>query len=132
MWREAMAGATIIVAANWFLQPLANRMDRVHTAGRSREVAAADYLLQVMCTRESSADIKASISTALPSPQFRLRALRTRSAHALGHVEVEAEYSTAARDDESAETAVRALSQQDDVTSVSWRIADERAADWTR
>lgn len=132
MWREAIAGATVIVAANWFLQPLANRMDRVHTAGRSREVAAADYLVEVMCPREAGAAVKASISTALPSPAFRLRALRTRPAHDPGHVEVEAEYSTSARDDQAAETAVRELSQHDGVTSVRWRIADEQAADWTR
>src|SRR5215211_705357 len=29
MWREAIADAAIIIVANWFLQPLANRMDRV-------------------------------------------------------------------------------------------------------
>ena len=132
MWREAIAGAFVIVAANWFLQPLANRMDRVHTAGRTRDVTAADYLLQAMCSREAGVDVKDSISTALPSPAFRLRALRTRPTHDPGLVEVEAEYSTAARDDLAAETVVRTLSQHDGVTSVSWRIADEQAADWTR
>ena len=29
-WREAVAGAVIIVAANGFLYPLAARMDRLH------------------------------------------------------------------------------------------------------
>jgi hypothetical protein len=54
------AGDRLRVAANWFLQPLANRMDRVHTSGRSREAAPADYSCRVMCPRGLGARVKAS------------------------------------------------------------------------
>jgi putative Mg2+ transporter-C (MgtC) family protein len=131
MWREAVAGATIVVAANWFLQPLASRMDRVHGKG-GREVAPAEYVLDVMCGRQMEAEIKTLIAQAMPRPQFQLRAVRALPAHAADQLELQADYATAARDDMMAEDAVRMLSQQPGVTSVRWSIANEQAADWSR
>lgn len=131
MWREAVAGATIVVAANWFLQPLASRMDRVHGKG-GRDVAPAEYVLDVMCGRQMEAEIKTLIAQAMPRPQFQLRAVRALPAHAADQLELQADYATAARDDRMAEDAVRMLSQQPGVTSVRWSIANEQAADWSR
>jgi putative Mg2+ transporter-C (MgtC) family protein len=131
MWREATAGAAIIVAANWFLQPLAGRMDRVHKQ-RGRDVTPADYLLEVVCGRQVEAEIKALVAQAMPGPAFQLRAVRTLPAHAAEHVELHAEFETADRQDHVAEDAVRTLSQQPGVMSVRWSIAHEQAADWSR
>jgi putative Mg2+ transporter-C (MgtC) family protein len=126
MWREA-----IVVAANWFLQPLASRMDRVHKL-RGRDVTPADYILEVVCGRQVEGEIKALITQAMPAPAFQLRAVRALPAHAAEQVELQAEYETAARHDEVAVDAVRTLSQQAGVTSARWSIANERAADWSQ
>ncbi|KAA0085536.1 MgtC/SapB family protein [Mycolicibacterium sp. P9-64] len=131
MWREAIAGAAIVVAANWFLQPLASRMDRAHKDG-VRDVAPADYVIEVECGRQVEAEIKSLIARAMPRPAFQLRAVRTRPAHAAEQVELQAEFETAARHDDDAEDAVLALSQQPGVTSVRWSIAHEQEADWSK
>jgi putative Mg2+ transporter-C (MgtC) family protein len=131
MWREAITGAAVIVAANWFLQPLAGRMDRVHKES-GRDVTPADYVLEVVCGRQVEAEIKALVAQAMPRPAFQLRAVRTRPAHAADQVELQAEFETAARDDHVVEDAVLVLSQQPGVTSVCWSIANEQAADWSR
>lgn len=131
MWREAIAGAAIIVTGNWFLQMLAARMDRAHNSG-GRDVTPAAYVLDVACGRQVEAEIKALVAQAMPPAQFRLRAVRARPAHAPDQMEVRADYETAVRDDRVAEDAVRMLSQQPGVTSVRWSLATEPAADWSR
>jgi putative Mg2+ transporter-C (MgtC) family protein len=131
MWREAIAGAVIIVTANWFLQLLAARMDRVHDKG-GRDTAPADYLLDVVCGRDVHAEVKAVLTQSMPRPAFQLRGVRALPAHAAEHMELQADYATAARDDAAAEDAVRMLSQQPGVTSVRWSMANEPASDRSR
>lgn len=133
MWREAIAGATVIVAGNWFLQPLANRMDRRHHRnGASREAVPTDYVLEAVCLREAEAEIKDLLANCMPSPRFRLRSVRKHPAHAADQVELQVSYSTADHDDRVAEEAVRTLAQRPGVTFARWGIADEKAADWSR
>jgi putative Mg2+ transporter-C (MgtC) family protein len=133
MWREAIAGATIVVAGNWFLQPLANRMDRRrHNTSDGHEAMSADYILEVVCHREMEAEVKALVAGVMPAPKFQLRSVRARAAHGAEHVDLQAGYAAAARNDRVAEEAVRTLSQRPGVTSAQWSIADEQAADWSR
>ena len=131
MWREATAGAAIIVAANWFLQPLADRMDRVH-GKRGRDATPADYLFEVICGRQVEAEVKAVVAQVMPRPQFQLRAVRALPARAAEQLELQADYETAVRNDRAAEDAFRTLSQQPGVTSVRWSIANEQGVDWSR
>lgn len=126
MWREAIAGATIVVAGNWFLQPLAHRIDRRrHTAGDASQTMAAEYTLEVVCHRETEGDMKTLVARVMPAPQFRLRWLRAVPTHGADQVDLEAGYATASRDDHAAEEAVRTLSQRPGVTLARWSIADE-------
>ena len=132
MWREATAGAAIVVTGNWFLQPLANRIDRRrHGTVEGHEPVAADYVLEVLCLRELEAEVKTLLTSAMPTPRFQLRSVRTHPAHAAELVDLQAGYTTATRDDTAAEEAVRTLSQRSGVTSARWSIADESAADWS-
>ena len=131
MWREAVAGAAIIVAGNWFLQPLGNRMDRSHGEG-GRDVSSAEYLLDVVCARRVETEVKAMLAQTMPRPQFQLRAVSALPTRAPDDVELRAVYATAARNDEVAEDSVRTLSQHPGVTSVRWSITNEQAADWSR
>lgn len=130
MWREATAGAVIVVAANWFLQPLARRMDRRHSAGR--ESTPADYVLEAVCPRHLETDIKALVSRIMPAPQFQLRGVRLHQVSSPDQIALQADYATTVRDDGAAEEAVRTLSQQPGVTAARWSILNEAAADWTR
>jgi putative Mg2+ transporter-C (MgtC) family protein len=130
MWREAVAGATIVVAANWFLQPLGARMDRVHTKG-GRDVSPAEYQLNLVCETRAAADLKALVGRAMPSPQFQLRAVHVLPVHAADQMELRADYATAAREDQFAQAAVRDLSQHAGVASVRWSISDEQGS-WAR
>jgi putative Mg2+ transporter-C (MgtC) family protein len=132
MWREAIAGATVVVAGNWFLQPLANHMDRRHAKNGSREATPSDYILEAVCLRAVEADIKELLGSCMPSPRFRLRSVRMHPAHAADQVDLQASFSTADRDDLVAEDAVRTLAQRPGVTFARWSIADEQAADWSR
>jgi putative Mg2+ transporter-C (MgtC) family protein len=130
MWREAVAGAVIVVAGNWFLQPLGTRLDRMTTKG-GREVTPAEYRLSVVCGALTEADVKALVAQALPAPHFRLRALQSLPVQAADQTELRADYTTAVRDDQFAEDAIRTLSRQAGVTSVRWSLLNEQAADWT-
>ena len=130
MWREALAGAAIIVSGNWFLQPLGARMDRAHTKGR--DATPADYILEVVCQRQVETEIRALVAVALPSPRCQLRAIHVNRAQGPDAVELQAEFAATVRDDDSAVDAVRTLSEQPGVTSVRWSIAHETAADWSR
>ncbi|MDP9165131.1 MAG: MgtC/SapB family protein [Actinomycetota bacterium] len=130
MWREALAGTAIIVAGNWFLQPLGTRMDRAHSKGR--ELVPADYVVDVVCERRVEAEVRALVAVALPPTTFRLRGIQVNPAQDPDAVRLQAEFATAARDDDSAVDAVRTLSGQPGVTSVRWSIAPEDAADWSR
>ena len=129
--KEGLSGAAIIVAANWFLQPLADRMDRVHGRG-GRDGTPADYLLEVVCGRQVEAEVKAVVAQVMPRPQFQLRGVRALPAHAAEQLDLQADYETAVRNDRAAEDAVRTLSQQPGVTSAHWSIANEQGADWSR
>jgi putative Mg2+ transporter-C (MgtC) family protein len=130
MWREALAGTAIVVAGNWFLQPLGARMDRAHS--KRRDATPAEYVLEVVCQRGVEEGVRVLVSEALPPPAFQLRAIHLDRAQGPDAVRLQAEFLTAARDDDSAVDAVRALSQRPGVTSVRWSIAHEGAADWSR
>lgn len=127
MWREALAGAVIVVTGNWFLQPLGARMDRAHARG-GRDAASATYQVSLVCSTRVQAEMKALIARALPSPQFQLRAMHTLPVHAADQTELRADYTTAERADQLAEDAIHTLSQRPDVTSVRWGVSDEQAA----
>src|SRR5213078_4426690 len=116
MWREALAGTAIVVAGNWFLQPLGARMDGAHS--KRRDATPAEYVLEVVCQRGVEEDVRVRVSEALPPPAFQLRAIHLDRAQGPDAVRLQAEFLTAARDDDSAVDAVRALSQRPGVTSV--------------
>jgi len=68
----------------------------------------------------------------MPAPHFQLRAVQSLPTSTADQTEVRAEYTTAVRDDPSAENAIRALSGQAGVTSVRWSLVNEQAADWSK
>ncbi|TQR85147.1 MgtC/SapB family protein [Mycobacterium hodleri] len=129
MWREALAGTAIVVAGNWFLQPLGARMDRAHS--KQRDATPADYVLEVVCQRAVEDELRVLIADALPPQAFQLRGIQVNRAQGPDTVQLQAEFATAVRDDDSAVDAVRAMSGQPGVTSVRWSIAHEGAADWS-
>jgi putative Mg2+ transporter-C (MgtC) family protein len=131
MWREAVGGAAIIIAANTFLHALAARMDRI-TSKAGRDIPPADYILDAVTAAEAESGTRALIIGAVNQPGLRLRALRSSATKVPGEVRLRAELSTATRDDDLLENAVTQLSLDPNVSSASWLIQDEDAVDWTR
>ena len=130
MWKEAVAGAAIIVAGNGFLHPLAARMDRLHfNAGR--EVPPADYLLEVVCGADAETAMRARIAQSITRPSFHLKSLRSVDTGIPNEVQVRAELSADQRDDAVLDTAVGALSAEPAVRAVRWTIRNEVGADWS-
>ena len=128
-WREALAGAAIIIAANSFLHPLAARMDRVHSRA-GREIPPADYLLEVACAPDAEQTARNAIVQAVNQPGLQLHSLRVVEGAPSDQVGLRAEVSAASRDDTLLENSVRALSVQPGVRSVRWAIQNVAAADW--
>ena len=127
-WREAIAGAAIIIVGNVFLHPLAARMDRLHfEAGRDQP--AVNYLVEVVCRREAADAIRASLVEAV-GEGFRLNSLQV-SHTGSDEVRLRADVQTAKRDDARLEAAVRTLAAQPTVNEVGWSIATDAAVDWT-
>ena len=130
MWREAVAGAAIVVAANTFLHPLSARMDRIHSKA-GREIPPADYVFDVVGEAEAETEIRARMVHAVGQPGLQLRALRSSATATAGEVRLRAELSAAARDDTLLENAVSEISLEPRVRAVSWAIQHEDAVDWT-
>jgi putative Mg2+ transporter-C (MgtC) family protein len=131
MWREAIAGAAIIIAGNTFLYPLAQRMDRVRSHS-GRENPPADYVFEVECTPDAEVRVRSLVLEAFAETSLHLRSLRSFGATAAGVVQLRAELSAHARDDAVIEQAVRTLSLDPDVRSVQWTVLNEAAAEWGR
>lgn len=130
MWKEALAGAAIIVAGNGFLYPLAVRMDRLHlTTGR--ETPPADYLVEVACAADAETGLRPLIVQTLTRSGFHLTSLRSIDAGVSNEREVRAELSAARRDDTVMDGAVGALSAEPAVRSVRWAIRGEAGVDWS-
>jgi len=131
MWREAVAGAAIIIAANVFLHPLAARMDRTHSKA-GREIPPADYVFDVVGAADAEAEVRARIVRAVTQPGLQLRSLQSSAGTTPAEIRLRAELSAAARDDTLLENAVAELSLDPTVRSARWSIQHEAGVDWTR
>jgi putative Mg2+ transporter-C (MgtC) family protein len=130
MWREALAGAAIIIAGNGFLYPLAVWMDHLHVK-TGREVPPADYLLEVVCGADAETALRALIVHTLTRPGFHLKSLRSVDTGIPNEVQVRAELSAAQRDDTVLDTAVGTLSAESTVHVVRWTIRNEAGVEWS-
>jgi putative Mg2+ transporter-C (MgtC) family protein len=126
MWREAITGAVVIIAANGFLFPLASRMDRARLWG-GRENPATDYLVEVRCGAEAESEVRAAIADASNHPGLQLNSLRSATTSTPLEIEVRAELSAATRDDAEAERAFLAVTADPRVTSFRWSAETPRS-----
>jgi putative Mg2+ transporter-C (MgtC) family protein len=128
-WREAVAGAVIIVAANGFLHPLAERMDRLRFEG-GRELPPIEYILEVVCERGAVPAVKGLMVDAVKGHDFRLKSLGWRDAEPPDTAVLTAEVVSARRNDAHLESTISVLSAEPPVRSVRWSAKEEAAADW--
>jgi putative Mg2+ transporter-C (MgtC) family protein len=128
-WREAVAGAAIIVAGNGFLHPLAARMDRLHFEA-GRELPPVDYRVEVTCQREALGVVRASLVDAVRGSGLRLNAISLRDTDTPNEVQLRAQVRTAKRDDARVENVIRRLAAEAMVRGVGWSVENEAAADW--
>lgn len=116
-WREAVTGATIIIAANGFLYPPAARMGRLHVQ-TGRAVIPVDYILEVVCQRNAEPVIRSKLIETVPAPGFMLTSLARRDADAPNEVVLNADVAAADWQDVRLESAVRTLSAAPVVSAV--------------
>ena len=126
MWREAITGAVVIVAANGLLFPLASRMDRARLWG-GRETPAADYVVELHCAADAEAGVRAAIADAARTPGLQLDSLRSETTAVPREVAVRAELSAATRDDAALETAFQTVTADPRVTSFHWTAEAPRS-----
>jgi putative Mg2+ transporter-C (MgtC) family protein len=129
-WREAVAGAGIIIVGNTFLHPLAARMDRLHFEA-GRELPPVNYVVEVVCQGAAVDTVRASLIAAVSGSGFRLNSLSVRDTDTTNEVRLRADVWTAKRDDARVENAVRVLAAEPTVREVGWSIANQATADWT-
>jgi putative Mg2+ transporter-C (MgtC) family protein len=129
MWREAVAGAGIIVAGNTFLHPLAARMDRVRSKA-GREIAPADYVFEVQCASDAEPRVRGLVITAFTQADFQLKSMRSMATPNPDEIALRAELSAHVRDDAVVEETVRSLSVDPAVRSVSWTALRDEGVQW--
>jgi len=129
MWREAVAGAGIVIVANTLLFPLAARMDRARSR-MGREIPSADYVFELQCATDSQSRVTSLLLDALTQPGLQLTSVRSAGATTPNEIGLRAELSAPARHDELLENAVRALSVDPDVSSVGWTALNEAGVRW--
>jgi putative Mg2+ transporter-C (MgtC) family protein len=131
MWREAVTGAAIIIAANGFLHPLAQVMDRSKTTTLGRETPPAEYIFEAICKAEAESGIRALILQTVTHPGMQLKSLRSFPAKSPDEVQLRADLTAKTRNDQVLEDAVSTLSLDPRVSAVHWAITHEAAATWT-
>jgi len=124
MWREAIAGAAIVIAGNTLLHPLANLMDRARIEA-GREIPPADYVFEVECVVGAETRVRALIIEAVSALQ--LKSLSSGGSTSPNDVRLRAELSATSRQDSVLEDAVRAISSDSDVRSARWETLNEAA-----
>lgn len=130
LWREAIASAVIVVAANLFLHPLAQRMDRIRHLG-GREHPPVTYLLTVVCRDDHSTDVRDLTVQTVRTPLLQLTSMQTAESGP-GRVEIRVGLTAAARDDALLEQAVGVLAVDARVLSVRWAVPEESAQGFAR
>jgi putative Mg2+ transporter-C (MgtC) family protein len=129
MWREAIVGAGIIIAANTFLHPLAARMDRARSKA-GRDIAPAEYVFEVQCESDAEPRVRGLVITALTQADFQLKSVSSMGTTNPNEIALRAELSAPVRDDAVMEETVRALSVDAAVRSVSWTALHEEGVRW--
>jgi putative Mg2+ transporter-C (MgtC) family protein len=131
MWREALTGAGIVVAANAFLHPLGRRMDRVRFEPL-REELPADYKIEVVCSAEAVDRVRARVIDLLGEAGFQLKSIGAVPNSTPEQTDVRAEWGAEQRDDSQLENAVRVLGTEPGVCSAAWSLQSDTAASWLK
>lgn len=118
MWREAIAGAAIVVFGNLFLQPLARRMDL--RSGRSAAEDAGTFTIEVMCARDAAEQVRALVGNALGSAALKVTAMSSAVRAADDETVVRADVSAGAGAEAGLEAAVSALAADPRVSAARW------------
>lgn len=117
---QAGLGASIVLAANLMLRPLASRINRAPMAGVETETL---YRLRAFCTSAEETHIRALLLHAA-SRSLMLRSLHSEDTRLPGTVEVRAQLLSAGRADTVLEQVVARLSLERSVSAVSWEVVE--------
>lgn len=115
----ALLAAGMVIAANLVLRPLVRR---VNDRFMSSSNAETHYNVQVICRSAEEAQMRSLLLKALSDAGLGLRRLDSEDIASTSRVKVTAQAVAAKRTDAALEQIVGQLSQEPDVTGVSWQI----------
>lgn len=118
MWREAIAGAVIVVFGNLFLQPLARRMDL--RSGRNSAAASFSYTIEVVGPRDAGEQVRALLRTALRAADLTVTAMSSNVRAAADELLVRADVSATSDVQTEVDTAVSSVAGDARVIAARW------------
>jgi putative Mg2+ transporter-C (MgtC) family protein len=117
----ALILATIVLATNLVLRPLAYRL---HPALPEPLPVETLYQVKLLCKISRDAHIRALLLSTISHLPVTLQSIHGEQDDANHQVQIRAGMTTAGRNNEAIEQVVMRLSIEDDVSSISWSIAE--------
>jgi putative Mg2+ transporter-C (MgtC) family protein len=117
----ALVLATIVLATNLVLRPLAYRL---HPALPEPLPVETLYQIKVLCKISRDAYIRSLLLSTISHLPVTLQSIHGEQDDANHQVQIWAGMTTAGRNNEAIEQVVMRLSIEDDVSSISWSIAE--------
>lgn len=118
MWREAIAGAAIVVFGNLFLQPLARRMDL--RSGRAAKEPSPGYAVEVVCRTSTADEMRRLLMRTLGEAGFTLTALGSTRLSASDETVLHAEVTVTGGDQPRLESVLTELGADEAVSGTRW------------
>lgn len=118
MWREAIAGAVIIVGGNLFLQPLARRMDV--RSGRGATEESPGYTVEVVCRTGLGEQVRRRLTAALGGAGLSLTSFASTRLATSDEVVLRAEVAGTAADQPRLESVLTELGSDEAVSGTRW------------
>lgn len=125
LWPAAV-GATIVLAANVVLRPIAQRINR-RPADETEMVSC--YEVRAVCRHDVEDRVRAAVVSSVRGNAMVLHAVRSQDIEGSPRVEIVADILVNGRADARLERIVSRLGVESGVSAVSWKVAPASAAD---
>ena len=122
MWREAIAGAAIVVFGNLFLQPLARRMDV--RSGRGTIVAdQPGFVVEIVCRTSGAAEVRRDLAAGLADAGIPVRSSSSTRLSTSDEVVVRVDVTSAEGVEQQLDSLVGRFAADARVSSTRWAVS---------
>jgi putative Mg2+ transporter-C (MgtC) family protein len=118
MWREAIAGAVIVVFGNLFLQPLARRMDL--RSGRAANEPSPGYAVEVVCRTGTVEQTRRLLMRALGKAGYSPTSVGSTRLSTSDEVVLRADVAATGGDPDRLESVLTDVGAQPGVSATRW------------